>query len=177
MEKIRWFDENDKEIIRENVSTDEIQHIAEVGGTFEEFSVGLNFYSKSLDKSEITNLLGAEPTKAWNPNEKHPIGNGKQSRMTDWGKWYFNSKRDKTDLNIKLEELLGKFTNDLEKWKILTTKYDTWIDITGYMDNWNRGFSLKPEIMKLIAERSLEVVFDIYYDVDDYEETTTHNNS
>jgi len=176
MDKIRWFDENDNEIIRENINSEEMVHIAEIGGRFEEFSVGLNFYSKSLNQIEITECLGAKPSKALNPNEKHPIGNGKNSRITNWGKWYFTSKRDKTDLNIKLEELLGKFTNDLEKWKILTSKYESWIDVAGYMDNWNRGFSLKPEIMKLIAERNLEIVFDIYHDEDVYEETTTHNN-
>ena len=129
MTKIRWFDENDNEFFRENTHSVEMEPIAEIGGSFEEFIVGLNFYSKSLDKSEITTLLGAEPTKAWNPNEKHPVGNGKQSRITDWGKWYFNSKRDKTDLNTKLDELLGKFTTDLNKWEMLTAKYDAWIDM------------------------------------------------
>jgi hypothetical protein len=176
MNSTRWFDENDNEIIRENISSDEMEQIAEVGGSFEEFSVGLNFYSKSLDRMEITNCLGAKPTKAWNANEKHPIGNAKRSRITDWGKWYFKSKRDKTDLNTKLEDLLATFTNDLEKWKLLTTKYESWIDVAGYMDNWNRGFTLKPSVMKLIADRNLEIVFDIYHDEDVYEETTTHNN-
>ena len=54
MDKIRWFDENDNEIIRENINSEEMVHIAEIGGRFEEFSVGLNFYSKSLNQIEIT---------------------------------------------------------------------------------------------------------------------------
>ncbi len=46
----------------------------------------------------------------------------------------------------------------------MTSKYEAWIDVAAYMENWNRGFTLKPEIMKLLYDRNLEVVFDIYYD-------------
>ncbi|WP_299579854.1 DUF4279 domain-containing protein [uncultured Sunxiuqinia sp.] len=164
MSSTRWFDENGEEIIREPVNLDETDHIAEIGGTFEEFSVGVNFYSKDLDRHEITRLIGAEPTKSWNPDERHPIGNSNKTRITDWGKWYLTSKRDNTDLNKKLEDLLNLLTSDLECWKKLTSKYDAWIDVAGYMENWNRGFSLKPEIMRMLSDRNLEVVFDIYYD-------------
>lgn len=52
---------------------------------------------------------------------------------------------------------------DLEKWKILTLKYETWIDVAGYMENWNRGFTLKSEIMKMLSDRNLKIEFDIYY--------------
>ena len=164
MSSTRWFDENGKEIIREPVNLDETEHIAEIGGTFEEFTVGVNFYSKNLDRQEITKLVGAKPTKSWNPNEKHPIGNSNKTRITDWGKWYLTSKRDNTDLNKKLEDLLNSLTADLENWGKLTSKYEAWIDVAGYMENWNRGFSLKPEIMKMLSDRNLEVVFDIYFD-------------
>ncbi len=169
MNSTRWFDEKGKEIIREPVNPDELEHIAEIGGTFEEFSVGINFYSERLNRDEITKLIGTEPTKAWNPGERHPMGSTNKTRITDWGKWYLTSKRDGTDLNIKLKDLLNKLTNDLEKWKILTSKYESWIDIAGYMENWNRGFTLKPEIMKMLSDRNLEIVFDIYFDGEDDE--------
>ncbi|ELR69314.1 hypothetical protein C900_05155 [Fulvivirga imtechensis AK7] len=38
------------------------------------------------------------------------------------------------------------------------------------MNNWNRGFKLTPESMKMLSERNLEVVFDIYYEESDDEE-------
>jgi len=164
MDSIRWFDEDGKEIIHEPVNLNETEPIAEIGGVFEEFSVGLNFYSKTLDRQEITKLLGVEPTKSWNANERHSVGNTKKTRITDWGKWYLNSKRDKTDLNIKLKDLLESLTMDLEKWKILTSKYEAWIDVAGYMENWNRGFSLNADIMKMLSDRNLKIEFDIYYD-------------
>jgi len=164
MTPTRWFDVNGDEIIREPINLDETEHIAEIGGNFEEFSVGINFYSEHLDKDEITSLIGAQPTKAWNQGERHQVGNSKKSRITDWGKWYLTTKRDSTDLNIKLKDFLESLTSDLEKWKLLTSKYESWIDIAGYMNNWNRGFSLKLEILKMISDRNIEIVFDIYYD-------------
>jgi len=170
MRPTRWFDENGKEIIREPINRDEIEPIAEIGGTFEEFSVGLNFYSEKLEREEITKLLGAEPTKSWNPGERHPIGNKNKTRITDWGKWYLTSKRDQTDLNIKLQNLLQDLTKDLEKWKFLTEKYEVWIDVAGYMENWNRTFTLKKETIKMLFDRNLEIVFDIYFYGDDDDE-------
>jgi hypothetical protein len=170
MSPTRWFDENDKEIIREPINPDEIEPIAEIGGNFEEFRVGINFYSKKLDRDEITKLLGAEPTKSWNPNERHPIGNKNKTRITDWGKWYMNSERDSTDLNEKLNNLFSTLTMDLEKWKILTEKYETWVDVSGYMENWNRAFTLKTETMKMLTDRNLEIVFDIYFYGDEDDE-------
>jgi len=170
MSPTKWFDENGKEIIREPVNPNEMEHIAEIGGTFEEFSVGVNFYSKKLDRQEITKLIGVEPTKSWDPGERHPVGNSKRTRITDWGKWYLTTKRDNTDLNIKLKDLLDSLTSDLENWRILTSKYETWVDVAGYMENWNRGFTLKPEIMKMLSDRNLEIVFDIYYEEEDDDE-------
>lgn len=163
MTSIRWFDENGKEIIREPLNLDQTEHIAEVGGVFEEFSVGIEFYSKTLDRQEITKLLDAEPTKSWNPNERHAVGNSNKTRITDWGKWYLSSEQDKTDLNLKLKDLLGRLTEDLENWKTLTSKYETCISIAGYMKNWNREFILNPDIMKMLSDRNLKIVFDIYY--------------
>ena len=141
----------------------QMEHIAVIGGVFEEFSVGVNFYSKKLDRQEITKLLGKDPTKSWNPNERHPIGSSNKTRITDWGKWYLNSKRDKIDLNIKLKDLLESLTSDLEVWKYLTSKYEAWIDVAGYMENWNRGFTLNTDIMKILSDRNLKIEFDIYF--------------
>jgi hypothetical protein len=163
MSSTRWFDENGNEIFYKSVNLEETEHVAEIGGTFEEFSVGLNFYSSKLDRHEISKLLGVEPTKSWNPNERHSIGNSKKTRITDWGKWYLTSERDKMDLNIKIKELLENLTTDLEVWKYLTSKYDAWIDIAGYMENWNRGFNLNTDIMNMLYERNLKIDFDIYY--------------
>lgn len=170
IETVRIFDEKGKEIIKDPIQSDDLEYIAEIGGRFEEFSVGVNFYSENLDRDEITNLLGHNPTKAWNAGERHPIGNTKKTKITNWGKWYLSSERDSTDLNIKIKDLLEKLTDDLNKWQKLTSKYESWIDVAGYMNNWNRGFMLETDVLKLLSERNLEIYFDIYFDGDDNEE-------
>ena len=166
-EKTKWFDENGNEIIREPVNYDDLECIAEVGGNFEEFSVRVNFYSENLDREEITSLLGHNPTKAWNTGERHPMGNAGRTRITNWGKWYLSSERDSIDVNIKLKNLFELLTDDLDKWQKLTSKYECWVDIAGYMKNWNRGFILEVDVMKLLSDRNLSIAFDIYYYGDD----------
>ena len=163
METAKWFDDNGKEIIREPVKSEDLEFIAEIGGNFEEFSVGINFYSENLDREEITSLLEHNPTKAWNAGERHPIGNSGKTRITNWGKWILSSERDSTDLNIKLKNLFENLTDDLDKWQKLTSKYECWVNVAGYMDNWNREFTVEAEIMKLLSDRNLKIVFDIYY--------------
>jgi hypothetical protein len=169
METIRWFDENGKEIIREPVQSDNIECIAEIGGNFEEFSVGVNFHSENLDREEITSLLGHNPTKAWNAGERHPIGNSKKTRITSWGKWYLSSERDSTDVNVKLKSLFKDLTDDLDKWQALTSKYESWVDVAGYMDNWNRGFMVEADVLKLLSDRNLKIYFDIYFNMEEDE--------
>jgi hypothetical protein len=164
MSESRIFDENGIERFPEPVNMDKLEYLGEVGGTLEESSVGINFTSEKLDRQEITDQLGVQPTKAWNPGEKHPIGNKGHTRITDWGMWYYTDERDSLDLNDKLIELLGNLNHDLSVWKELTEKYDAWIDVAGYMRNWTRGFSLKSEVMQLLVERNLEIVFDVYYE-------------
>ncbi len=170
METTKWFDKNGKEIIREPIKFEDLEHIAEIGGNFEEFSVGINFYSENLDRDEITSLLGHSPTKAWNAGERHPMGNSGRTRVTNWGKWYLSSERDSTDLNIKLKNLFEDLTDDLDKWRTLTSKYESWIDVAGYMNNWNRGFMVETDVLKLLSERNLKIYFDIYFDGEDDDE-------
>src|SRR5687768_13300732 len=132
MDSNRWFDENGDEIIKESIKPDNQEVIAEVGGELEESRVSINFYSENLDKNEITQLLRSEPTNAWNPGERHPIGNRGRSRITNWGKWYVTTERDQADINEKLTGLLNSLSKDLKVWEILSTKYQAWIDVTGY---------------------------------------------
>ena len=80
-------------------------------------------------------------------------------RLNFYGK--FIEKRN--DLNTKIEKLLNPITDDLEQWKYLTTKYEGWIDVTGYMKNWNRAFTLKTRIREMLFDKNLEIIFDIYY--------------
>jgi len=160
---IRFFDQDGNEIKQEPINVDDQEFIGEIGGNCDEYSIGLNFYSEELDKDEISNLLNHKPTKSWNPNELHPIGNGQKFRKTNWGKWYLQSDREKIDLNLKIQKLLQQLNNDLDVWIKLTTKYECWIDIAGYMENWNRTLSINKYTLKLLAERNLEITFDAYY--------------
>ena len=65
----------------------ELQHLCEMGGQFDEASATISVYSEQLDRHKVTSILGVQPTNAWNPGERHPIGNRGVTRAVEWGKW------------------------------------------------------------------------------------------
>jgi len=80
----RYFDSDGNEIPSPK-PVGEMSSIAEVGGKFDETAIVLYVFSESLSKERVTSLLGLQPTKAWNPGEQHPVGNGMsgKTKITD----------------------------------------------------------------------------------------------
>ena len=138
----------------------------EVGGAFDETAIILTVFSESLDKDRVTELLDLKPTKAWNPGERHPVGNGKSGRtkITDWGKWWYESERNHEPVEPKIFKLFNHATNDLEVWRMLSSEHKIWLTVSAHLDNWNRELSLSPSILKMISERHLELNVDVYFD-------------
>jgi|GEM_PF-1097883 len=168
---IRFFDADGNKI-PSSKPVGETVCIAEIGGRFEETSVTLSVYSEELDREEVSSLLGTQPTKAWNSGELHPVGNGRsgKQRIVDWGKWWFSSKRNCEPIETKIRQILQSCTGDLKAWQILTSKYDVWLTIAAYADNWNRELRLPADILQLLAERNLSLDIDAYFYGDDDDE-------
>lgn len=170
----RTFDADGNEITFEPSDGSELKHLCEIGGEFDESSVTLSVYAECLDRDEVTTLLGVQPTKAWNPGELHPIGNGKsgKTRIVDWGKWWLTIERNRNPVEPKIRKLLQLCTADLDAWATLASKYDIWLTITAHMDNWNRELDLAPDILQLLAERHLQLKVDVYFDGDGVEDSS-----
>ena len=164
----RYFDSNGKEIYPPK-PMGEISSITEVGGKFDETAIILSVFSESLNKERVTELLCLEPTKAWNPGERHPVGNGKsgKTKITDWGKWWYEADRNYDPVEPKILTLFNLASNDLSAWKTLSSDYQTWLTVSAHLENWNRELSLSPTILKMISERHLELNIDVYFDGDE----------
>lgn len=148
----------------------ELEHICELGGSFDETLVGIYVYSEYLDKDEVSRLLGVEPKKAWNPHEPHIIGKSKTREITKpFGMWRIESPRDYDAVVPKIEALFARCTNDMDKWEELTNKYECWFCIVGHLDNWNRELNLPVNVLKLLTERNLELKIDVFFDGDEDE--------
>ena len=145
----------------------ELEYVCEIGGYVDETLITLSVHSEHLDRDEVTTLLGVQPTKAWNPGERHPIGKTGRTRVTDWGKWLLQGDHDNNPVEPKILHLLQRCTPDFNAWHILTSKYDVWLTIVGYFENWNRELDLSPEILRLLAERQLMLKIDVYFTDDE----------
>ena len=167
----RFFDADGNEITPPPGPVGELQHICEIGGEFDETSVTLSVYSENLDRDEVTQLLGVQPTKAWNPGERHPIGNGRsgKTRIVEWGKWWLTIDQNRNPVEPKIRKLLQQCTSDLDTWHKLASKYDIWLTIAAHLDNWNRELDLAPDILQLLSERRLKLKVDVYFDGDEDE--------
>lgn len=67
----------------------------------------------------------------------------------------------------KIEILLGKLTDNLGSWQVVTKDLDLADVCCGlFIDNWNEGFMLSPITLRKISERNLEIGFDVYSPTD-----------
>jgi hypothetical protein len=50
-------------------------------------------------------------------------------------------------------------------WRELEARFRVDLFLGIWLRDWNRGFSLMPETLQMLADRRLEIGFDIYCDV------------
>lgn len=136
-----------------------------VGGPVERAKVTLRVIGDELDPDEVSNLLQCEPTsKAKKGDIVADDGKGHQ-RVSPIGKWSLHSEEPE---DLALEEqvlkILSRVTEKYEVWQRLTQQYkvDLFCGVFLKEGSWNRGFSLSPTVLKELAERNLEIGFDIY---------------
>ena len=161
----KLFDKDGNDITP-NAPVGELVHICEIGGEFEECRVSVTFYSENLDRHRITQLLEVEPTKAWNPGEKYPVGHGKSGKfmMQDWGQWILRSEVRDNDPEKQITSLLDRCSQEIDRWTQLSSEYDATLSIAVYTNNWNRELRLSPSIMRMLVERGLGLWIDAYFE-------------
>ena len=144
---------------------EDLEHICELGGQFDECCYYIEFHDESLDRQAISDGLGLVPTKAWNAGERHPIGNGKSghTRIDKIGKWALKVEVVGATISDALLEFFLGCSAPLETWRELGLKWNGRVALVGKTTNWNREFSLSREVVGLIAERGLELIFDAYF--------------
>jgi hypothetical protein len=122
----------------------------------------LRFAGDDLIPSELTRLLGAEPTsareKGQNISRKPGIVHSAKS-----GQWRLHAtETEPEDLDGQVAELLGKLTNDLEIWKGLASRFRIDLLCGWYMAEWNEGVTIAPKTLKALGDRGIELALDIY---------------
>ncbi len=84
--------------------------------------------------------------------------------------WSIAVNKNAFTIEHNVRELFFQFTQDINVWKSITsnTKADIFCGL--FLDGWNRGFSLSPTLLKDLADRNLEIGFDIYAPVETWEQ-------
>jgi hypothetical protein len=163
MPDYKYFDKTGKEIFPKTVG--ELTHVTQVGGSPEKTIVILYVESEKLDRTNVSELLNVEPDEAWDPGEKHPYGSPNLGyfRSANWGRWKLQSIKDDSNIESKITSLLQKCSNNLENWRILSSKFEICLTIVGYFNNWNREFFLSNQLINEINKRKLNLKFDVYF--------------
>jgi hypothetical protein len=130
----------------------------------DEFCVSLNIGGDDLDPDEITRLLGASPTEACRIGDAIPRRNHTFTAKS--GSWSIRTKRSTSDIEEQLTELFAKLNGDTEVWRSLTSRYHAELFCGVFLSWFGHGFSMSPRLHRLLADRNLEIVFDIYDEYD-----------
>ncbi|MHB8923606.1 MAG: DUF4279 domain-containing protein, partial [Thermoleophilia bacterium] len=84
-------------------------------------------------------------------------------RVARTGSWRLHGDLpEKTELEEQVRDLLSKVTNDLAIWNSLAKEFKIDIFCGVFLEDWNRGFDLSPQVLKMLSERGITIRFDIY---------------
>jgi Domain of unknown function (DUF4279) len=130
--------------------------------------VALRIYGDDLVPSEVTALLGCEPTVAYSKGDVR-IGKKTGSEYVEkTGRWSLSAgDRRPEDIPAQIEEILAKLSQDLAIWSQIKSKYRIDFFCGIFMGSSNVGLELAPTLLEQISKRSISLGLDIYDRSDD----------
>jgi hypothetical protein len=133
--------------------------VAEVGGPVDESSTVLAVYGDTLDPSDVTGLLGVQPTRSFSPGHSP----GPRSPPSKHGAWFLEV-RGMAPLGPEelLRELLSKLPTNAYVWAKLHERYKVQLRVAIHMQGWNKGFSLTPPTVAQLASMGVGIEVDLY---------------
>jgi hypothetical protein len=136
--------------------------VAEVGGLPDECSVSLCLYGEDLRPNEVTALLGVEPTDSFERGYRRKP----HSRPMHHGGWFFQARGQPPQGPDDLaRSVLTRFSVPPETWAAARQRYKVELRVGVHVAaGWNKGFSLTPTTLNLIAMTGAEVGFDLYFE-------------
>jgi hypothetical protein len=122
---------------------------------------GLRIIGDDLNPSEITRLLGAEPTAYARKGDTRRTTTGREIAARS-GSWQLRVEMEPGDLNGQIGAILAKLTDNLSIWCELGRRYRCDVFCGLFMRNSNEGADLEPGILKMLGDRGLRLGLDIY---------------
>lgn len=114
------------------------------GGAVDRSAMTLRVHCPPDQREAVSLLLGHEP------------GEGQRS-------WRLSAPDSaNADLDTQVEWILSRLSSDLAAWRQVTSKYKVDLFCGLFLERANRGVTLEPETMRKVADRGIQLGFDIY---------------
>jgi hypothetical protein len=137
------------------------------GGPVDRFTITLRICGEGLDPEHVSTLLCCAATQT--ERKGVPIsGPGGSTRVPKRGRWFLTIESKACDESDDVEDairmLLARLPPDPELWASLTSAYAVDVFCGLFLASTNRGFSISPEVSKLLSDRQVGIGFDVYFD-------------
>jgi Domain of unknown function (DUF4279) len=120
----------------------------------------LRIVGEELNPSEITRMLGAEPTYS---HSKGDVLIRPRGRIAKLGMWRLEAlPLEPSDFNAQVASLLDPLTQDLCAWGELSSKYSISLFCGWFMGESNEGEDLSPKTLMALGSRGISLALDIY---------------
>ena len=136
-------------------------------------TVTLRIYGDDLVPQEITKMLGVSPSRAKIKGEKTVGRKTGKTYIAKSGMWQLGAPdREPEDIDGQIREMFSQVSADVSVWRGITKKYRVNLFCGLFMSETNDGLSISPQSLALLAERGIELWFDIYAPIDEHETST-----
>ena len=132
-------------------------------GPIQSSKATLRIFGDDVVPTEITRLLGSQPTTARAKGETWVGAKSGKEITAPTGNWRLEaSAREPEDLDRQVQELLGKLTQDLEVWTALAQRFRVDLFCGLFMKSANEGAVLSSATLAALGNRGIMLSLDIY---------------
>ena len=125
-------------------------------------TASIRILGQDLNPSEVSELLGCEPTSHSKKGEPVKLKHRTVERLATSGRWSLDVEDKNLDIDQQINFLLSKLTSDLDVWKLLTQKYRVDIFCGYFMTDELDGYSLEVSTMSALVQRNISFGVCLY---------------
>lgn len=131
--------------------------------TLERAVASLRISGDDLIPDDISQRLGASPTRAQRKGEIIPTRSSGGSRIARFGLWHLDAAETAPgDLDAQVAELLGRLNPDLSVWRALSSRFRVDLFCGWFMGERNEGAEIAAATLLALGERGIRLGIDLY---------------
>ncbi|MFP5238740.1 MAG: DUF4279 domain-containing protein [Acidobacteriota bacterium] len=119
----------------------------------------LRFWGDDLDPDWLSQVLGCKPTSS-RTRTSTTVSTGITRTYKNWHLKAPDCEPE--DLDYQVSELLGKLTQDLSVWAMLTERYHVDLFCGLFMEDSSEGVSISVDTLLALGKRGIKLGLDIY---------------